>query len=180
LQSFTKFGNLGLRKKSVYVIRKIWNEKFWKKNHFWNSNWNFLFLILKKMARGNGNNWKMILKFEKLKYVMKIWNEKTEIFRFLDLKMFTFEIWNEKFRLKLKNWPYHQMEMKKQLKWTNHIFRLCHRDKTSNNTPIPLIPPMHTSIYHMCKLWWYTINLSRRILSYWSFFTSGMGWYVPP
>jgi hypothetical protein len=57
------------------------------------------------------------------------------------------------------------MEMKKQLKWRNHIFRLCHRDKTSNNTPIPLILPMHTTLYHMWKLWCYTINLSRWILS---------------
>jgi hypothetical protein len=25
---------------------------------------------------------------------------------------------------------------------------------------------MYTTLYHRCKLWWYTINLNRRIL-YW-------------
>jgi hypothetical protein len=142
---------------------------------------NFRFWILK-----NGHR-----KWKKLKNHFEIW--KTEICHknlkrknwnfsfFLNLKFFIFEIWNENFRLNfLKNWPYHQMEMRKQFKWRNHIFLLCHRDKTYNNTPIPPIPPMHTTIYHMCKLWWYTINLSRRILSYWSFFNSGIGWYGPP
>jgi hypothetical protein len=55
------------------------------------------------------------------------------------------------------------------LKWRNHIFRLCHRYKTSNNTPIT------TYVYcHRCKLWWYTINLSRHIISYWYFCYSGI------
>jgi hypothetical protein len=39
---------------------------------------------------------------------------------------------------------------------------------------------MYTTLYHMCKLWWYTINLSRWILSYWSFSNCDMGWYGPP
>jgi hypothetical protein len=32
----------------------------------------------------------------------------------------------------------------KTIEWRNHIFRLCHRDKTSNNTSIPLTPPYIT------------------------------------
>jgi hypothetical protein len=54
-------------------------------------------------------------------------------------------------------------------KFKNHIFCLCRRDKTSNKTPILSILPMYTTPYYWCKLWWYTINLNRRILSYWFF-----------
>jgi hypothetical protein len=66
-------------------------EKFW----FWNLDWNLKIL----------------------KYVTKIWNEKSDFF-------FIFKIWNFlflKFEMKisvyifLKNWPYHQMEMKKTI-----------------------------------------------------------------
>jgi hypothetical protein len=45
------------------------------------------------------------------------------------------------------------------------------------NTPIP---PMYITLYHRCKLWWYTVNHSRQILSYWSFFNRGIWWYGPP
>jgi hypothetical protein len=41
--------------------------------------------------------------------------------------------------------PYHYRGNGKILKWRNHIFRLCHRDKTSNNTPIPTYT---TYVYH--------------------------------
>jgi hypothetical protein len=34
--------------------------------------------------------------------------------------------------------------------------------------PIPSITLMYTTLYHMCKLWWYTINLRLSDLSYWS------------
>jgi hypothetical protein len=145
---------------------------------------NFDFIFLKKLAIGNGKNrfWNLDWNLKILKYVTKIWNEKNWKFSFFKFGIFHF--WNLKwkflFKIFYKIWPYHQMEMKKQLKWINHIFRLCHRDKTSNNTRIPSIPPMHTTLYHMCKLCWYTINLSRWILSYWSFSNSGMGWYGPP
>jgi hypothetical protein len=116
-------------------------------------------------------DWNMSRKFEmeKLKFPFC----KFENFHFWNLKCkFLFN-----FFVKL---AIYQMEMKKQLKWRNHIFRLCHRDKTSNNTTIPPIPPMHTTLYHMCKFWWYTINLSRRIFSYWSFSNSDIEWYGPP
>jgi hypothetical protein len=139
----------------------------------------FVFWILKKVGH---RKWKilkkkLIFKFG-LKYVTKIWNEKIEFFIFL--------IWNFsflKFEMKisvqfiLKIGHITKWKWKKQLKWRNHIFRLCHKDKTSNNTPIP---PMYTTLHHMCKLWWYTINLIRRILSYWSFSNSDIGWYGPP
>jgi hypothetical protein len=83
-------------------------------------------------------------------------------------KGWNFHIWNLKWNFRLK------FEKKGHItrgKWRNHIFRLCHRDKTFNNIPIPL---MYTTLYHMGKLWWYT-NLSRRILPYWSFSNSGIG-----
>jgi hypothetical protein len=88
-----------------------------------------------------------------------------------NLKIFIFELWNENFKflkleMKIFLWNLKKMAIspegnEKIWKWRNHIFRLCHRDKTSNNTPIP---PMYTTLYHRCKLWWYTINLSRWIL----------------
>jgi hypothetical protein len=136
----------------------------------------FVFEFWKKLAIGNGQFWKKIdfeiwmeiwkieICHEKLKW--KNWN-----FSFLK---FDFHFWNLKWKFLFKFFKklaYHQMEMKKQMKWRNHIFHLCHRDKTFNNT---LIPPLHITLYHMCRLWWYTINLSRRILSYWSFFQQ---WY---
>jgi hypothetical protein len=64
-------------------------------------------------------------------------------------------------------------EMKRKIEIKNHIFHY----KTSNNTLIPPIPPMYITLYHRYKLWWYTINLSRQILSYWSFSNSGMVHY---
>jgi hypothetical protein len=149
----------------------------------------------KKLAiplEGNGKNWKKSnLKFDKIwpyhQREIKNWNMPWK-FEMKKLKIFIFEIWNEKIwkiEMKiavwnLKKWPYHQREMK-NLKWRNHIFRLCHRDKTSNNTLYHIyhlcIPPY---IYHMCKLWWYTIYLSHQILSYWSISNLGIRWYDPP
>jgi hypothetical protein len=41
------------------------------------------------------------------------------------------------------------MEMKKTIE-RNHIFCICHRDKTSNNTPIPPIPPICIPPYITC------------------------------
>jgi hypothetical protein len=154
--------------------------KIFEKNHFWNLNWNFCFRILKKkLAIGNGKIeknrfWNSDWNLKKLKYVTKIWNEKKLNFHFFNLEFFIFEIWNENFCLIFFKKFGHIIKWKwKKLKWRNHIFRLCYRDKTSNNTPIPPIPPMRTTAYHMCKLWWYTINPSRWILSYGSFSNSG-------
>jgi hypothetical protein len=47
---------------------------------------------------------------------------------------------------------------------------------------LPIIP-YTTYAYHpipQFKSWWYTINLSRQIILYWSFSNSGIGWYGPP
>jgi hypothetical protein len=82
-------------------------------------------------TRGN-KNWNMPRKFEMKKF---------ENFHFLAFEMKIY-FWNLK-----KNWPYHQREMKR-LKCRNHIFCLCHWDKTSNNTSIP---PMYTTLYHYWK-----------------------------
>jgi hypothetical protein len=104
---------------------------------------------------------------KKLKYAMKIWNE--NIWK-LSLKFeMKISIWN------LKKKTISPKGNEKNLKWWNHIFRLGYRDKNSNNT---LIPPMYTALYHRCKLWWDTINITHRILSYWSFFNSGIGGMV--
>jgi hypothetical protein len=53
----------------------------------------------------------------------------------------------------------------KNLKLRNHIFRLCHRDKTSTYS---------TYVYHpsYIMLLWYTINLNRQIFSFWSLFNN--------
>jgi hypothetical protein len=51
--------------------------------------------------------WKIEICHENSKW--KFWN-----FSFLkNLNFLFFETWNENFRLVFKNWPYHQMEMKK-------------------------------------------------------------------
>jgi hypothetical protein len=110
------------------------------------------------MSIGNGKNEKKRISIldwslKKMKYVTKIFIFKFWNFHFWNLK------WKFLFNFLKKLVIYHQREMKKQLKWSNHIFLLCHRDKTSNNTPIPPISPMYITLYHMCKLWWYTINL---------------------
>jgi hypothetical protein len=126
-------------------------------------NWNFLFLSLKKIGHTTKRKWKKpILKFEQKLAIPLVENEiyhgnlkwKFWNFSFLKWKI-PFEIW--------KNGHFTRGKWKK-LKWRNHIFRLCHRDKTSNNTPVPPIPPMYTTLYHRCKLWWYTINLNCWIL----------------
>jgi hypothetical protein len=116
---------------------------------------------------GNGKNKKIKQKIEICHGILKWKNWKFSFLKF-EIKV-SFEIWKKNIGI----WP---EENEKKLKWRNHIFRLCHRDKTCNNTPILPIPPMHTTISHRCKLWWYTINLSHRILSYWSFLNSGIGW----
>jgi hypothetical protein len=145
------------------VIPPEGNGKNWKKIQFWN-------LKIGHTTRG---------KLKKLKYVTKIWNGKIWKFSFSKFEMkkfeiFHFELLTEDFRLKIEFFFGHITRGKwKKLKWINLIFRLYHRDKTSNNTPIP---PMYTTLYHRCKLWCYTINLSRRILSYRSFSNSGVGW----
>jgi hypothetical protein len=59
-----------------------------------------------------------------------------------ELKKNDFEIYYERKMKKLKY-------ATKILKRTNHIFHLCHRDKISNNTPIPL---MYTTVYHKLVL----------------------------
>jgi hypothetical protein len=92
------------------------------------------------------------------KIIFEIWNEKVWKFSFLKFEMKSLEIFILKFEMKKIRISLEGNG--KDLKRRNHIFHLCHRDKTSNNTPIP---PMYTTIYHMCKLGWYTINLSRQI-----------------
>jgi hypothetical protein len=154
-------------------------------------NWKFLFLNFeKKMAippEGNGNFWqKSILKFE-LKFEKNLAIpleriEKIEMhhenLKWKKLKIFILKIWNENFGLKFEKKLVPSLEgNEKNLKWRNHIFRLCHWDKTFNNTHVP---PMYTTLYHACKLWWYTINLNRQILSYWSFSNNGIKLYGPP
>jgi hypothetical protein len=75
---------------------------------------------------------------EKNEYATKIWNEKIWKFSFLKFKMkFSFEI--------LKN-GHITREKWKKLKWRNHIFHLCHRDKTFNNTTIPQVEVV--VVYH--------------------------------
>jgi hypothetical protein len=86
---------------------------------------------------GNEKNWNMPQKFENFHFEMKI------------------SVWN------WKKWPYHQREMQTKLKWKKYIFRLCHWDRNLNNTPIPHIPSMYTTLYHKCKFWCNTINLNR-------------------
>jgi hypothetical protein len=105
---------------------------------------------------GNEKNWNMPQKFENFHFEMKI------------------SVWN------WKKWPYHQREMQTKLKWKKYIFRLCHWDRNLNNTPIPHIPSMYTTLYHKCKFWCNTINLNRPILLYWSYSNSGIEWYGSP
>jgi hypothetical protein len=98
------------------------------------------------------------LKFENFEICHKKLKWKNWNFSF-----FIFEFWNENFCLIFLKKIGHITKWKWKKNW------ICHRDKTSYNTRIPPIPPMHITLYHMSKLWWYTINLSRWILSYWSF-----------
>jgi hypothetical protein len=142
---------------------------------FWSLNWNFLFLNFeKKMWPYHRRKWKnwtknSILKFEK-KRKIQFWNLKKRPYHRREMK----NNWNmaqkyEKFHFSKLKWKFMFEIWKKMaippegnetnLKWRNHIFRLCHQDKTSNNTHIPL---MYTTLYHKCRLWWYTINLSRQ------------------
>jgi hypothetical protein len=157
--------------------------KKFEKNHLWILNWKFLFWVLKKLAIGNGKIWE-----NDFEIWMEIW--KNEIchenlkwknwkFSFLNLKIFIFEIWNENFCLIfLKNG--HITKWKWKNNWNEEIIYFATEIKLS------IIPLYHS--YHlcmppyttMCRLWWYTINLSRRIFSYWSFSNSGIGWYGPP
>jgi hypothetical protein len=70
-----------------------------------------------------------------LKFEMK----KIEKFHFLEFEMKIF-VWN------LKKMVISLEGKEEKLKWRNHVFRLCHQDKTSNNTPIPPIPSMYTTL----------------------------------
>jgi hypothetical protein len=149
---------------------------------FWNFNRNFLFLNFEKNW---SYHWREMEKIEN-KFNFEIWkslaippegNEKNSIrienLKWKNLKFLIFEIFKWKFLFEIwKNWPYHQR------KWKNEIKR-SYISFYATNIKLPIIP-YTTYVYHMCKSWWYTINLSRQILSYWSFFNSDIGWYGPP
>jgi hypothetical protein len=95
--------------------------KKFEKNRFWNLDWNLKIL----------------------KYVMKIWNEKIEIFHFLNLEFFIFETWNENFCLHFfKICSYHQMEMKNN--WNEEIIYFVY----ATEIKLPIIPLYHP--YHLC------------------------------
>jgi hypothetical protein len=118
-------------------------------------NWN-----LKNLGHTARGKWK------KLKYATKIWNEKIWKFSF-------FIIWNET----IWNFSFLKFKMKNSisLEGNEEIIYFVY----ATEIKLIIIP-----LYHLCiqpwKLWWYTINLSRRILSYWSFSKCGIERYHPP
>jgi hypothetical protein len=142
--------------------RKIWNEnihflkkfeKIWPYHQrkwtifvfeIWNEN--FCFWNLKKMAIPP----EVMKKMKYFVYVTKKNWKKISFLKF-EMKIFVFETRKKFSHTTVGKW--------KKMKWRSHIFRLCHREKT-------VVPPMYTTLYYMCKLWWYIINLNRGIRWY--------------
>jgi hypothetical protein len=76
---------------------------------------------------------------------------KIEIIIFLNLKIFIFEIWNENLCLIFLKIS-HITKWKWKNNWNEEIIYFVYA--TEIKLPmIPPIPPMHTTLYHMCKLW---------------------------
>jgi hypothetical protein len=111
-------------------------------------------------------------KFEQkiLFWKFEIWNEKKMKFSFLKFEM-KISVWNlkKKFAISLEG-------NEKKLKWRITYFIYATEIKLSI-----------TPLYHLCVPPYTTgtscgsiINLSRKILSYWSFSNSGIWWYGPP
>jgi hypothetical protein len=122
-------------------IFEIWNEKFcfWnlKTNwpyhhremkilnfHFWNLKWKFLFWTLKRIAHTTREKWKN----SSFVPSRKFWYEKISGKSFLkfEMKILILEIWNFFCHTTRGKWQ--------NLKERNHIFRLRHHEKTTNNT----------------------------------------------
>jgi hypothetical protein len=93
------------------------------------------------------------LKFEnKCLYHQRELKTKLVYFVYATKENLIFFIWNENFcfwNLK-KIWPYHQMGMKKV--WNEEIVYFVYATEKK-------LPIISTTLYHKCKLWWYTINL---------------------
>jgi hypothetical protein len=126
----------------------------WKKLIFFlNLNWNFLFLNFKKFSHTTRGKWEQKNRFWNLNWNLKIfeichekmkWNEKFENFCFWNETNKKIHFWNLKWKFMFEIWFFLAISLEgneKKLKWRNHIFHLCHGDKTFNNT---LIPPYTT------------------------------------
>jgi hypothetical protein len=121
----------------------------WKKKSFWNLKWKFSFLSFENIFRHTSlGKWKKkyyvyaTKKILKWKIVLKIVNESFDFWNFKKIGHTTREKW-------------------KILKWRNHIFRLCHREK------LLIIPLYHLciSLYTAGASCGNTIHLNHQIMS---------------
>jgi hypothetical protein len=136
-----KFEMKNFEKKLVLNFKlnffEFWKRKFWRK---------ILFLKFeKKIGHTTRVKWKDWNMPQKLKWKLK----------WIFLKIFIFEIWNENVGLKFEK----NVHITRG-KWNKEIIYFVY----ATEIKLSIIP-----LYHRCKLWWYTVNLSRQILSYWSF-----------
>jgi hypothetical protein len=96
------------------------------------------------MEKIEKNRLRFGLKFENLKYVTKIWNEKTEIFHFVNLEFFIFEIWNEKFCLFFLKKFGHITKWEWKNNWNEKIIYFVY----ATEIKLSIIPLYHS--YHLC------------------------------
>jgi hypothetical protein len=130
-----------------------------------------------KIWHTTGGKWTKNLNIPR-KFEMK----NVENFHFLNLKWKYWKFAFLKFEMKISIWNFKNSHItrEKWKFWNEEIIYFVYTTEIKLSIiPLYHLCSMYTTVYHMCKLLWNTINSSRHILSYWSFFNSGIGWYGP-